>query len=437
MKRKGKQAQRKSFLAALLCFCMIVTMLPAGSAKAESGSADSEVTFEALEGTEGLVGDDANVLFDGDLDSYGALQFEDEAYVIWKASETLTVTGCSITVKKRSYGSTTPKSWTLYGAKEKLAKEASGWTCLNRVEDDMFLLEEDNTTKEYKLTNPSSEKYMYFMLKIDQVEDKNHILCLAEFTLKYETCDHTWEGTDRTIAPDCTKPGANILCCSKCGAEKAVEDPSNSALGHHMVEDRCSRCGAIEKKRPQGEGTEESPYQIGKVSELYWFAGLVNGDKDVCINGIDQNLEACAELTADITINKRVLDADGNLVSCKEGLLEWTPIGKVGSMYDQWDGIFDGQGHCIRGLYCDDNQMKYAGLFGYMGGSVTRVGVEDAYIAGQSVGGISGYCFCGTIKNCYVIGTMEGVYLAGGAGWRKFGWKLYHVLFHCTERRLW
>ena len=423
MMKKGKQAQRKSFLAVLLCFCMMVTMLPASSVKAEeaeSGSANAAVTFETLEGTDGFAGDE-NVLFDGDLESYGALWFDGEAYVIWKASETLKVTGYSITVKKDDHENNVPKSWTLYGARERLAKNVYGWTSLARVEDDTCLSAEDKTTQDYELTNPTSEKYMYFMLKIDQVQNQD-ILRLVEFTLKYETCDHVWKSTDRTTAPDCTKPGANILCCSKCGAEKEVEDPSDPALGHRMVEGRCNRCGAIEKKKPQGEGTEESPYQIGEVSELYWFAGLVNGDKDVCTDGVTQDREACAVLTADITINKRVLDDDGNLVSCTEGLMEWIPIARDGYMYDCWDGTFDGQGHCIRGLYCNDSQLTYAGLFGYMAGTVTRVGVEDAYMAGKNAGGICGYCDWGTIKNCYVIGTMTGVYSAGGlAGYDSHG----------------
>ena len=411
MMKKGKQAQRKSFLAVLLCFCMMVTMLPAGSVKAEEaerGSANAAVTFETLEGTDGFAGDDKNVLFDGDLESYGVLWFDGEAYVIWKASETLKVTGYSITVKKDDDWNNAPKSWTLYGARERLAKNVYGWTSLDRVEDDTCLSAEDKTTQDYALTNPTSEKYMYFMLKIDQVQNQD-ILRLVEFTLKYETCYHVWESTDRTTAPDCTKPGANIWCCSKCGAEKEVEDPSDPALGHRMVAGRCNRCGAIEKKKPQGEGTKESPYQIGEVSELYWFAGLVNGDKDICTDGVTQNQEACAALTADITINKRVLDADGNLASCTEGLMEWIPIGK-----DDWGGNFDGQGHCIRGLYCNDSQLTYAGLFGCMAGTVTRVGVEDAYMAGKRVGGICGYCCRGIIKNCYVIGTMTGVDSAGG-----------------------
>ena len=33
----------------------------------------------------------------------------------------------------------------------------------------------------------------------------------------------------------------------------------------------------ITPSKPSGSGTSYSPYQIGTATELYWFAGLVNG----------------------------------------------------------------------------------------------------------------------------------------------------------------
>lgn len=55
-----------------------------------------------------------------------------------------------------------------------------------------------------------------------------------------------------------------------------------------------------------GDGTADNPYQISSAAELYWFAGLVNGD---------ENTAACAVLTNDITINEGVLDAGGTTLS--------------------------------------------------------------------------------------------------------------------------
>ena len=84
--------------------------------------------------------------------------------------------------------------------------------------------------------------------------------------------------------------------------------------------------GAITATPPTtGDGTKENPYQITNPGELYWFAGLVNGDTSVIGDSIQQNTGACAVLTTDITINENVLNADGNLNSGT--FTEWTPIG--------------------------------------------------------------------------------------------------------------
>ena len=68
---------------------------------------------------------------------------------------------------------------------------------------------------------------------------------------------------------------------------------------------------SITPTRPTiGDGKTE-PYQIGTAEELYWFAGLVNGT----LPGGEKNASANAILTADITVNKDVLDANKDLVS--------------------------------------------------------------------------------------------------------------------------
>ena len=81
------------------------------------------------------------------------------------------------------------------------------------------------------------------------------------------------------------------------------------------------------KKPANGGGTEASPYQISSKEELYWFAGLVNGDASVCTGNVTQNTAACAKLTASITVNTGVLDASGNLAGDVSGFSSWTSIG--------------------------------------------------------------------------------------------------------------
>ena len=94
----------------------------------------------------------------------------------------------------------------------------------------------------------------------------------------------------------------------------------------------------------------DGAYQLDSVDDLFWFAGLVNG---TLTDGTTQNTSANAVLTADITINEGVLDADGNLITGKT-FTQWTPIcGKEiwPNDYTKYTGAFDGQGHSISGLY--------------------------------------------------------------------------------------
>ena len=167
----------------------------------------------------------------------------------------------------------------------------------------------------------------------------------------------------------------------------------------------------ITPTKPNGEGTAENPYQIGTAAELYWFAGLVNGDASVCTNGITRNNYACAVLTQNIIVNK---GQNANDVANSNGIkadnwVEWTPIS-----YDRsypWSGTFDGRNHYVSGLFYNKEENKYAGLFGflYSDGKISNVGVVDSYfLTNEYVGGICGYNEDGIIENCYNEGTIVG-----------------------------
>ena len=133
----------------------------------------------------------------------------------------------------------------------------------------------------------------------------------------------------------------------------------------------------ITPQQPSGGGTSENPYQISTAAQLYWFAGLVNGDESVCDydaynnpTGTQQNNAACAKLTANIVVNsglakgKTMLesleyDASDNVTN-GSSFVAWTPIGNLNIRYT---GTFDGQGHTISGLYFNNSNTNYVGLF--------------------------------------------------------------------------
>ena len=163
----------------------------------------------------------------------------------------------------------------------------------------------------------------------------------------------------------------------------------------------------IERSMPAGDGTEDDPYQIGTKEELYWFAALVNDDEA-------GNASAHAVLTNNITVNTGVLDKNGELASDDTSkYLKWTPIGTEDNAFI---GTFDGKKYTISGLYFDDSNESYCGLFGFVGtgGKVVGTGVLDSYLKGDvHVGGI-----CGRnesiIENCYYSGVVVGSVYVGG-----------------------
>ncbi|MGN0187329.1 MAG: GLUG motif-containing protein, partial [Paludibacteraceae bacterium] len=193
--------------------------------------------------------------------------------------------------------------------------------------------------------------------------------------------------------------------------------------------------GTITPSMPQtGNGTEASPYEIGTAAELYWFAGLVNGDASVCDydadtnpSGTKQNTAACAKLTMDIEVNSNLLanlNADGTVKDGYEVKI-WTPIGNSDNPYT---GTFDGKGYKISGLYFNNTSTSNVGLFGYNGGTIQNVGVVDSYFKGKIyVGGVCGWNKANNnvtaiITNCYNTGSVSGsMCISGVCGYNETG----------------
>lgn len=93
----------------------------------------------------------------------------------------------------------------------------------------------------------------------------------------------------------------------------------------------------------------------------------------------------------DIVFNENLLDASGNVRVADP--IKWTPIGNtpIGTERFYFNGIFNGNGHTISGLYVDGGD--YAGLFGKAQGAprIKGVGIVDSYFKGAKyVGGIAG-----------------------------------------------
>ena len=154
-----------------------------------------------------------------------------------------------------------------------------------------------------------------------------------------------------------------------------------------------------------GDGKKDNVYEISNAGQLYWFAALVNGKlPDTELN--DNNANAI--LKNDIIVNSGVVD--GVLAKNTSGFRRWTPIGYYG-----YGGVFDGQGHMVKGLYINDTNRNSVGLcVGLLNkGCIKNLGIEDSYFNEFDVGGVADSNY-GTIINCYCNGVFVANNRAGG-----------------------
>ncbi len=150
-----------------------------------------------------------------------------------------------------------------------------------------------------------------------------------------------------------------------------------------------------------GEGTQESPYQIGTAQQLMDFAALVNAGN----NG------AYAVLTADI-------DMSGQ---------SWAGISGNGS----YTGVFDGKGYTI------SNLAGTEGLFVNNAGTVKNVWLKNVSLTkdGGNLGAVVGMN-TGTVFNCVSSGSITGngsnAYSIGGIIGHNNGGTLSGSASSCT-----
>lgn len=242
----------------------------------------------------------------------------------------------------------------------------------------------------------------------------------------------------------------------------------------------CSWDGTVASSFTSGSGTESDPYLISTPSELAFFAKSVNTG-----NSYENEY---IKLACDIVMNdeKFIFESDSGLVKVSDTVnIAWvgtgicgdksggnevfdgtasdmgafyksdvnsdrgsyggsihkhSPIGK--SIYP-FSGIFDGAGHTVSGIYCNESAQYGQGLFGYTeGAQIMNVIVENSYIYGDSfvgaiggslsfsnvfacacnalifakseVGGVAGHLSDTELSQSYNIGTVSGSSKVGG-----------------------
>ena len=165
-----------------------------------------------------------------------------------------------------------------------------------------------------------------------------------------------------------------------------------------------------------GNGTEESPYQIGTAEQLYAFASWYNANAETLL---DDETNVYAELTANIDLNFGFTFTSEGYTG--EGTPRtWTPIGFVSTNFGSilpYLGEFNGNGYTISGLYINEASTTElaAGLFGYFAGYLHDVKIANSYIFSKSpcTGAFAGIVE-GTIQNCEATATVISDAQAGG-----------------------
>ncbi len=155
-----------------------------------------------------------------------------------------------------------------------------------------------------------------------------------------------------------------------------------------------------------GDGSKWNPYRIDNAQQLADFSYMVTKK--------GENYEGkYFVLTNDITLNDDVLNDSGTGLRYDVSTYqEWTPIGDR-SVWDYgiFKGIFDGQGHTIRGMVCaKKNEREYTGLFETIeNATIKNINMEDCCIKDDDAKYKSNFgILCGeawntcTIINCTI-----------------------------------
>ena len=127
-------------------------------------------------------------------------------------------------------------------------------------------------------------------------------------------------------------------------------------------------------------------YTIQNEADFYGLAEIVN-------QGVETFSGKTVSLAKDMQLNGDVTEKTVETwVAGTTPTNIWTPIGKTTA----FAGIFEGQMHTINGLYVNNTESIYAGLFGQVSGKVMNFRLENSYInstkdmTGSIVGYLSG-----------------------------------------------
>ena len=149
-----------------------------------------------------------------------------------------------------------------------------------------------------------------------------------------------------------------------------------------------------------GNGTEENPYQISNAQQLQ----NINTKSKVLENDYYPYYQSHFSLISDIDLSSYLNNSENG----------WNPIG---TFTNPFRGTIDGQNHTISGMWINQPNTNYIGLFGYaVAATIDNIDLKTSskgFIGNSGVGGICGH-FSGKISGCSVDGVLSGYDYVGG-----------------------
>ena len=245
----------------------------------------------------------------------------------------------------------------------------------------------------------------------------NETIVAQEVVAKLE---HT-PATDAAVEATCSATGLTEGShCSVCNAvitaqqvvaKKAHTTVTDSAVSPTYTStgltdgSHCSVCNTIFVEQRTiskiWDGTATKPTKMVNINGVYYYE-ISTAEEFAYIGKLANNTNYI--LTCDIAMNWNILSEDKTLTN--EPLKSWSP--KFASIDDDgYYGTFNGNGHCIYGIYISDSNL-YCGIFGRVFGEIVNLNIKDSYIKGGSfTGGICGI-LNGKMKHCTFDGYVYG-----------------------------
>ena len=176
----------------------------------------------------------------------------------------------------------------------------------------------------------------------------------------------------------------------------------------------------------KGEGTPENPFRIYNIEQLQAIEGVVAPEMGLSLEEAWKGITLFGASDEERLSRHYILgnDIDATATRGWNDGKGFYPIGRYagrrnhGEFLDRqrrFRGVFNGDGHVVRGLWIDRRNKSDIGLFGRSSGAIVSLGVTDAYISGyRYVGGLVGELRGGTISSSGLLGVVSGVESVGG-----------------------